>query len=62
MARLKTFKAEVGMSAEIKGTWYKFYTGVEIELDKNDNPEDVKQKAWNTCHTEIEKQINDIIE
>jgi hypothetical protein len=62
MARLKLFKAEVGMSAEIKGTWYKFYTGVEIELDENDNPEDIKQKAWNTCHAEIERQIEAVLE
>ena len=61
MAKVKSFKAEVGVSVELKGTWYKFYAGIELELDEQDNSEEVKKKAWNTVHAEIEKQVQEVI-
>lgn len=57
MAKVKSFKAELGVSVEIKGQWYKFNAGIELELDPEDDTAEVKRKAWNTVHTEIEKQV-----
>lgn len=61
MAKVKTFKAEFGSSAEIKGVWYKFYSGIELELEPGDDTEEVKAKAWNTVIHEIEKQMAEVI-
>lgn len=60
MAKVKSFKAEFGSSAEIKGVWYKFYSGIELELEPGDDTEDVKERAWNTVIREIEKQMEEV--
>ncbi len=60
MARVKAFRAEYGLSAEIKGIWHKFYTAIEIELTEGDDITEVKEKAWNTVINECEKQIKDL--
>jgi hypothetical protein len=60
MAKLKSFRAEAGISLDIKGTWYKFYCGVELEMEEGDNSAEVKQKAWNTVHQELEKQVLEV--
>lgn len=57
MAKVKSFKAEFGMSAEIKDVWYKFYSGIELEIEPDDDVSEVKEKAWNTVTHEVEKQI-----
>lgn len=61
MAKVKSFKAEFGASAEIKGIWYKFYAGIELEIEPGDNTEEVKQKAWNTVIHEVEKQMAELV-
>lgn len=58
--KLKSFKAEAGISLEIQGTWYKFYAGVEVELEDGDDTEKVKEKAWNTVSRELEKRVQDV--
>lgn len=60
MARMKSFKAEYGASAEIQGIWHKFYAGVEIELSEGDDTAKVKEMAWNTVHHEVEKQVKKV--
>lgn len=61
MPKVKAIKAEYGASVEIKGVWHKFNFGIELELSENDDSDIVKEKAWNTCEVEIEKQIQQII-
>ena len=60
MARVSSIRTEYGVSAEIKGSWHKFYVGVEVVVDENDDLEKVKKRAWNTCYAEIEKQIKEL--
>lgn len=59
MAKMKSFKAEFGLSVEIGGIWHKYYAGVEIECEPNDDTKKVKEMAWNTVISEVEKQIED---
>lgn len=61
MARVKSFRAESGVSVEVKGQWFKFYSAIEIELDAQDDTEDIKRKAWNTVNAEIEKQVLEVL-
>lgn len=61
MAKVKSFSCSVGVSLEIKGTWYKFQAGIEVEPEEGEKMADVKKTAWNTCHAEIEKQIKEVV-
>lgn len=61
MAKVKSFRADFGVSAEIKGKWYKFSAGIELEFEPDDKPEEVKKKAWNTVVTEVEKQVHEVL-
>ncbi len=60
MAKVKAFRAEYGLSAEIKGIWHKFHAAIEIELTESDDIAEIKEKAWNTVINECEKQIKDL--
>lgn len=61
MAKVKSFKAEFGSSIEIRGTWYKFNSAIELELEPGDDTEQVKEKAWNTVVHEVEKQVREVM-
>lgn len=58
LAKVRTFKAEAGISFEYKGMWHKFHTGIELEIEPQDNIADVKRKAWNTVEHELANQID----
>lgn len=60
MAKVKSFRAEMGVSVEIKGTWYKFYSGIELDFEPGDTVAAVSDKAWNTVQNELEKQIVEV--
>lgn len=60
MAKIKAFRVEYGSSVEIRGTWHKLHCAIEIEPEEHEDPEDVKESAWNTVFNEVEKQIRDL--
>jgi hypothetical protein len=60
MAKVTKITASVGTSAEIRGIWYKFNFGMEVELGPKDDLDEVKQRAWNTCLDEVESQIEEV--
>ena len=62
MAKVKTFKAEYGMSIEIRGVWHKFGCSVEVEAEPDDDPVKLKEKTWNTVLLEIEKQVKIVLD
>lgn len=61
MAKVRSFKAESGISFEYRGQWYKYHAGIELEIEPGDDLESVKRKAWNTVEVELEKQVTSII-
>jgi len=61
MAKVKSFKAEYGCSFEFQNTWHKFYAGIEVEFEDGDDTQKVKEMAWNTIETEIEKKIKEVL-
>lgn len=60
MAKIKSFRAEFGTSVELNGTWYKFHSAIELDMEPNDDTTEVKEKAWNTVIHEVEKQVREI--
>lgn len=61
MAKVKIFKAESGISAEVNGTWFKTYCGIELEIQEGDDLKKVKEMAWNTVHQENDKQLREFL-
>lgn len=57
MAKVKEISAKHAISIEVNGVWYKFANSIALELEPNDDPAVVKDKAWNTVITECEKQL-----
>lgn len=62
MAKVTKFTSSFGMSLDIQNVWHKFHCGIEIEIEEGDNIEEVKKKAHNTVHLEVEKQIQKAID
>ena len=60
MAKVTSFTAGYGFSGSINGQWHKFNCEITIEIEGTDNVQQVKEKAWNTCYQEIEKQIQEL--
>jgi|GEM_PF-6229916 hypothetical protein len=58
--RVTKFSASFGTSAEIRGTWYKFNSGIEVEFTEGDDIQKGREKAWNTVIHEVEKQIMEL--
>lgn len=48
-------------SLKIKDVFYTFEFGAEVILDPKDDIEAVKEKLWNDCHSEVDKQISDVV-
>lgn len=61
MAKVKTFRAEYGCSAEINKTWHRFHCAIELEMEDGDAVPDIKDRAWNTVISEVEKQIKETL-
>ena len=62
MAKVKSFKAGRGVTIEKNGVYHKFNCEIEIEIEENDNTQEIKNRAWNTVDTELEKQISNVLE
>lgn len=61
MAKVLEVEATQGFSMEIKGNWYKFGFSIKLGLDPEDDIEEIKRKAWNTCTVEVQKQVEETI-
>lgn len=60
MAKLKEFSASYGTTIERNGVYHKLSASVTIEMEEGDKSDQVKDMAWNTVYTEIEKQLRDL--
>ncbi len=56
------FGSSFGMSLDIRGTWHKFQSSIEIEIEDGDDFEKAKRMAHNTVQLEVEKQIQEAID
>lgn len=61
MANVKEISVESGVSIETSpNVWYKFRYGMTVEVVDGDDISEVKRKAWNTAHSEVMKQVEDL--
>lgn len=62
MAKVLTFKADYGMSIQIKEIWHKMSCSMEVEIEPKDELALVKERTWNSVIIEVEKQFKDILD
>ena len=53
-------RAESGMSAEIRGRWYKFMFCEERILPEGADIEKEKELLWNAVHSSVDKQMEEV--
>lgn len=61
---MKITKINVSSSITIpiKDKYYKFSFGLEAELNEKDKIEKVKKDLWNMCNSEVDNQVQIIID
>ena len=62
MSKVKTIKAESGISFEFHKTWYKLSYAEEWELEGNENLLEEHKKLWDKVNSVVDSQMQEIIE
>ena len=59
--KITTIKAISRASVKIKDSFYTVEYGEERSLEDGDNIEEEREKLWDTCNGEIDRQLEDIV-
>lgn len=59
--KITTIKAISRASVKIRDSFYTIEYGEERSIEDSDNIETEREKLWNTCNSEIDNQLEDII-
>lgn len=59
--KIVTIKAISRASVKIKDSFYTFEYGEERSLDETDNIDDAKKELWDSCNSEVDAQIEDVV-
>ena len=61
MAKTTTIRATSRASVKIKDSFYTVEWCEERTIEPNDNIEEERASLWETCNTEVDNQIEDIL-
>lgn len=59
--KVMTIKASSRASVKVGDSYYTIEYCEEHSLDENDDITEEREKLWNTCNTEVDNQIEDIL-
>ena len=59
--KITTIKAISRASIKIKDSFYTVEYGEERSIDDTDNVDEEREKLWIACNSEIDKQLEDIV-
>ncbi len=59
--KLDKFNTVSRASVKIGNSFYTFEFGGEWFLEEGDDVNKCKKSAWDTCHTEVDKQIDEVV-
>lgn len=59
--KITTIRATSRASVKVADSFYTVEYCEERSIDPEDNIEDERAKLWNTCNTEVDRQIEDIL-
>lgn len=59
--KVTSIKASSRASVKVGDSYYTVEYCEEHSLDENDDITDEREKLWNTCNTEVDNQIEDIL-
>ena len=61
MAKTTLIKATSRVSVKINDSFYTFEWCEERVLEPEDNIEEERAKLWDTCHGEVDTQVEDVV-
>ena len=61
MAKINTIRATSRASVKIKDSFYTIEWCEERTIEPDDNIEEERKKLWDTCNSEVDLQIEDIL-
>ena len=61
MAKTTTIRATSRISTKIRDTFYTFEYCEERQIEENDNLEEERAKLWETCNSEVDAQVEDVM-
>lgn len=59
--KITKIQATSRISTKIKETFYTFEYTEERAIEESDNVERERADLWETCHKEVDKQVEDVI-
>ncbi len=59
--KIVTIKAISRASVKIKDSFYTFEYGEERAIDESDNIDEAKKELWDSCNSEVDAQIEDVV-
>ena len=60
--KIMTMRATSRISTKINDTFYTFEYTEERLLEENDDIEVERAKLWDTCHSEVDTQVGEVID
>lgn len=60
--KIMTMRATSRISTKINDTFYTFEYTEERLLEENDDIETERAKLWETCHSEVDTQVAEVID
>ena len=61
MAKTTTIRATSRISTKVRDTFYTFEYCEERQIEENDNLEEERAKLWETCNSEVDAQVEDVM-
>ena len=61
MAKTTTIRATSRISTKVHDTYYTFEYCEERQIEENDNLEEERAKLWETCNSEVDAQVEDVM-
>ena len=59
--KIQTIRATSRLSTKVGETFYTFEYTEERLLEDGDNPEDERAELWETCNTEVDTQLEEVL-
>ena len=60
--KITTVRATSRISTKLKDDFYTFEYCEERQVEDGDDIEQVREELWTTCHSEVDKQVEEIID
>ena len=60
--KITTVRATSRISTKLKDDFYTFQYCEERQVEDGDDIEQIREELWTTCHAEVDKQVEEIVD